>query len=73
MDVAPTMLGPLVKQLEKIGDKAAAFGKLLVSPDGSGVNIGIGWKANLIRNGGFIPINEIRFPPRYGVGYTYQF
>lgn len=74
VNLAPTVLGPLVKGLERAGGVPAKIGQLLVLPDGSGgVRFGVGWKVNAVRNGGVAPLNEWRAPPRYGVGYVYQF
>lgn len=73
VDIAPTILSPLSSALKGAGGTAAVVGNLLVSPNGSGVNISFGWKANVIQNGGVARFNEWRFPPRFGFGYTYQF
>lgn len=73
VDVAQTILGPAAQLLRGAGGTAAVIGNLLISPDGNGVNLSIGWKARLIENGMPLRINDIRLPPRYGVGYTYQF
>lgn len=73
INVAPTVLGPAIAALHNAGGKAAAFGNLLVSPDGSGLKLSLGWKADVVENGGFRRFNELRFPPRYGIGYVYQF
>ncbi len=73
VNLAPTVLGPLTKALERAGGNAAKLGSLLEAPDGSGVRFGVGWKANVVRDGGLAPLNEMRFPPRYGIGYVYQF
>lgn len=73
INAAPTLLGPLVSGLKSVGGKAAAFGDLLVNPSGGGLKLSVGWKSNVIQNGGVLRFNELRFPPRYGIGYTYQF
>lgn len=73
VNFAPTLLGPLINALDKIGGKAEALGMLLVSPDGSGLSLGLGWKANVVQNGGVVPFDHLRFPPRYSMGYVYQF
>lgn len=71
--VAPTLLGPLTQALEAAGGNYAVLGHLLVSPDGSGLRLGVHWKANVINNGGLTRFNDLRFPPRYVFGYGYQF
>lgn len=73
LDVAPTLLGPLRKVLAGVGGTAAAVGKLLVDENGSGVKLSVGWKTDVLHNGAPVRLNDLRFPPRYGVGYTYQF
>lgn len=73
INVAPTVLGPVVALLNKAGGNYATIGGLLVDPDGSGLKIGIGWKGTVIDNGAMVPLNQIRFPPRYTTGYTYKF
>lgn len=74
INLAPTVLGPLTAALGRAGGTAAKIGAILIAPDGhAGVRFGVGWKANVIRNGGFERLNQLRFPPRYGVGYVYQF
>lgn len=73
VNLAPTLLGPVVSGLKEIGGKAAKLGALLVSDDGSGLKLGIGWKSNIIEDGGLKRFDEMRFPPRYGIGYSYQF
>jgi len=73
IDVAPALLGPIKKVLERAGGRAAKFAPLLVSSNGSGVKLGISWKADIIKHGRFQRFNDLSFPPRYTVGYTYQF
>ena len=74
VDLAPTLLGPLASWLLKVGGKGAAVSQLLVSPDGTGgVKLSIAWKADALEHGTIMPLNHWRFPPRYGVGYCYQF
>lgn len=74
VNLAPTVLTPLTKALARVGGVPAKIGAILVAPDGSaGVRFGVGWKANAVQNGGLAPLNAWRFPPRYGVGYVYQF
>lgn len=73
VDLAQTLLSPLSSALKTAGGKYAAFGSLLVSPNGGGVKLGVGWKSNLIENGGFARFDDMRFPPRYKFGYTYLF
>lgn len=73
VNIGPTLLGPLTQKLAEAGGKYATFGSFLVSPDGSGVKIGLGWKTNIIRNGGLANIKDMRFPPRYSFGYVYVF
>lgn len=71
--VGPTLLGPLAQALDAAGGNYAVFGRLLVAPDGSGVRLGLHWKANAVENGGLARFNELRFAPRYVVGYGFQF
>lgn len=71
--VAGTLLGPLTALLEYAGGTYATVGKLLVSPDGGGLRLGIHWKANAVENGALVPFNHLRFAPRYVLGYSYQF
>lgn len=73
INVAPTLLGPLTEGLKSAGGTYAKIGTLLVAPDGGGVKLGIGWKTNIVRNGGFERFDHLSMPPRYGIGYTYQF
>lgn len=73
VDVAPTLLGPLKDALHGVGGLAGRFGSLLVAENGSGVKLSVGWKTNLIQNGSVQRFNDLRFPPRYGVGYTFAF
>ncbi len=73
VNVAPTLLGPLASGLKGLGGKAAVAGNLLVAPNGGGVKLSLGWKANAVEDGAIVRFNRLRFPPRYGVGYTYQF
>ena len=73
VNVAPTLLGPIVKGLEAIGGKAATFGSLILDKDGNGIKLSLRWKADILKRGGLTNINDLSFPPRYGIGYTYQF
>lgn len=73
INVAPALLGPIATGLRKKGGNYATAANLLVSPDGAGVKLGLGWKTTVIDNGGFLPVNKLRYPPRYGVGYCYKF
>lgn len=73
LDIAPTLLGPLVGLLHRAGDTASRFGDILANEDGSGLRIGLGWKGNVIENGDVLRFNRWRFAPRYGVGYSYVF
>jgi hypothetical protein len=73
VNVAPSVLGPLAAALKRAGGAAANFGALLVAPNGSGVNASLGWKTNVLQDGGFARFDRMRFPPRYGFGYCYQF
>lgn len=73
VDVAPTLLSPLKDGLHRIGGLAGRFGSLLVAENGTGVKLSVGWKTTLLQNGNLQRFNDLRFPPRYGVGYTYQF
>ena len=73
VDVAPTLLSPLTNALAKAGGKAAVIGALIVSPDGNGVKIGISWKGNVVTNYGLTRFDELRFSPRFKIGYNYQF
>lgn len=73
VNLAPTVLGPLTKALEHAGGRYAAIGRLLEAPNGSGIRFGVGWKANVIRDGGIAPLNTMTLPPRYSVGYLFQF
>lgn len=73
LNVAPTVLGPLTQALSAAGGTYAAFGKLLVAPDGTGLSLSAGWKANVIKNGVIPPLDQLTFPPRFGVGYIWVF
>lgn len=73
VDVAPTLLGPLKDALHAVGGVAGRFGSLLVAEDGTGVKLSVGWKTNLIQNGGIQRFDDLRLPPRYGIGYTKVF
>lgn len=73
VDVAPTLLGPLTNALKAAGGTAAKIGSLIVAPNGSGVKLSVGWKTNVIQNGGLVRLHDLRLPPRYGFGYSYQF
>lgn len=73
IDAAQTMLGPIASALKNAGGYYAVFGNMLVSSDGGGVKIGMGWKSNIIQRGGFEQLDHLRFPPRYKLGYMYQF
>jgi len=73
VDVAPTLLGPIKDALHGIGGIAGRFGSLLVAENGSGVKASVGWKADLIQNGSVQRFNDLRLPPRYGIGYTFAF
>lgn len=73
VNVAPAVLGPAATALRNRGGNYAVAADLLVAKDGSGVKLGFGWKATVIDNGGFLRFNQIRFPPRYSVGYCYKF
>lgn len=70
LNVAPTVLGPLTDILKKSGGTAAVIGNLLVAPDGSGLSIGMGWKSNIIDKRALVRFDDLRFPPRYSIGYT---
>lgn len=71
--VAQTLLGPLTEVLRDAGGNYAKAADLIVSPNGSGVRLGIHWKSNVLENGGLVQFNRMRFAPRYVVGYSYQF
>lgn len=73
LNVAPTLLGPAVNALKNAGGNYAKFGAILVSPNGGGLKLGLGWKTNVLENGGLVRFDQMRFPPRYGVGYAYVF
>lgn len=73
VDVAPTLLSPLTNALSKAGGTYAKAALLIVSPDGNGVKLGFGWKGNVIQNGGLTRFDDLRFAPRFKVGYNYQF
>lgn len=73
VNLAPSLLGPVTQLLERAGGNYAAFGKYVVSPDGNGVKLSLSWKLNVISEGGFTPLTDYRAPPRYGVGYGWQF
>lgn len=73
VNVSPAVLGPLASYLRSKGGNYATAGDLIVAKDGSGVKLGAGWKATVIDNGAFLRFNQLRFPPRYGVGYCYKF
>jgi hypothetical protein len=73
VNIAPTLLTPLTSALKTAGGTAAVVGNLLVAPDGSGLSLGFGWKSNVIDNRALVRFDDLRFPPRYSVGYTWQF
>lgn len=73
VDIAPTLLGPFVAVLHRAGDTASTFGDILANRDGSGVRVSLGWKGDIVENGALKRFNEIKFAPRYGVGYSYVF
>lgn len=73
VDIAPTLLSPITGALSRAGGNYAVIGKLLVSPDGNGLKLGISWKGNLITNGSVTPFDRIAFSPRLKIGYNYQF
>lgn len=73
INVAPTLLGPITGALKAAGGTAATIGTLLVAPNGSGLKISLGWKTDLIQDGQIVRLNALRFPPRFGLGYTYAF
>lgn len=73
VDLGPTLLGPLAGLLGSAGGSYATAGKLLVSPDGSGLKLGYGAKSVLIQNGGLVDWKDIRIVGRYEVGYVYKF
>lgn len=73
VDVAPSLLSPLKDALHSVGGLAGRFGSLLVAENGNGVKMSVGWKTNILQNGAVQRLNDLRFPPRYGLGYTYVF
>lgn len=73
VDVAPSLLSPLKDALHRVGGLAGRFGSLLVAENGTGLKLSIGWKTTVLQNGARVRLDDLRFPPRYGIGYTYQF
>ncbi len=73
VNAAPTILGPLTARLRAAGGTYAKAADVLSAPNGTGLALGLGWKADAVANGGLRRFNQMRFPPRFGVGYTYQF
>ena len=73
LDLAPALIGPLAKLLARAGGRAEKFSKLIVSPNGTGVKLGMAWKTDFLKDGTFQRLNDLRFPPRYSLGYTFQF
>ena len=72
VEVAHTLLGPLTIAMNKAGGNWATASKIISAPDGSGVRIGLAWKATVLDNSGVPRLDQIRFPPRYTFGYAYQ-
>lgn len=68
---APTLLGPLAQALDASGK--SFLSKLLVSPDDSGLNLGLCWKADAVRDGTILPLNRWAFAPRFTVGGVWRF
>jgi hypothetical protein len=73
VNLAQSLLGPVSASMQRAGGNCAMIGKLLVSPDGAGLRLAIDWKGYVLQNGEITRLNQMRFPPRYGIGYTYPF
>lgn len=68
---APTLLGPLAQLLDASGRSTVS--KLILSPDGSGLKLGLCWKASAIQDGTILPVNRWVFSPRISVGGLWKF
>lgn len=71
-NLAPMVVGWAAKGLERAGGGYAAFGNLLVAPDGSGLKISAGDKLNLVTNGGLTPAKDLKGEFVVGLGYVYR-
>ncbi len=72
-NVAPVLVGYAVKGLTAAGGTYAGIGALILSPDGSGVKLSVGDKADVVANGGVEKLASIKGEVVVGVGYTYKF
>ncbi len=72
-NVAPLVVGYAAKALSAAGGAYATFGSLLLAPDGSGLKISGGIKANVVQNGGLENVSAIKGEPVVGLGYIYKF
>ena len=72
IDLTQNLLGPISALLIKAGGNYATFGKLMTSPTGNGLKLGVAWKVNVWNNGGVPKFDQLSAPIRYCFGANYQ-
>lgn len=72
-NAAPLVVGWAAKGLTAAGGGYATFGTLLLAPDGSGLKISVGVKANVVQDGGVESAKNVKGEAVVGFGYIYKF